>query len=212
MDNNYTIRLATVDDRDSIMDHLKAYFFREEPVNASINLIDSLKHLPESANISVKVLQDGVSFIAIDEYGEIVGVSLNSLRTRFKNEEKIEICNPLLEEIFKLFDYVDHEADIFHRYPNIDKFISIHIISVSSAWRNRGVALELVYATRQMAKELSIPLIRTDCTSYFSKRLFEKLGYHCIYAKGYNDYLRSGKPIFTPKPPHKEIAVMVLST
>lgn len=206
---DFAVRLATKDDALQIDDHLKDYFYREEPINSSINLIDSIEMYNDLDDI--QSVDDGVSFVAIDKYNQIIGVCLSRLRQRFEVVEDVKVNNPKLNMIFKLLDCVEAEADIFRKFPEVDVILSVNIISVSSKWRGRGVAQELLSETRKFAKQLGVHLIEVECTSYFSTRLMKKLGYKSIHAKKYADYVENGKPVFTPEHPHSEVNVMVLS-
>ncbi|KAG8338605.1 hypothetical protein J6590_000277 [Homalodisca vitripennis] len=59
------------------------------------------------------------------------------------------------------------------------------------------------YGTKNLAKELNIPLVRVDCTSHFSAKAVARLGFDCVYTLPYSEHLDSdGYPVFTPELPH----------
>ncbi|KAF5294539.1 hypothetical protein FQR65_LT10731 [Abscondita terminalis] len=208
--NTFTIRLATKNDLPKIIDHLRDYFYRDEPINASVCLIDSIPSNSTPEDLCLESVEDGVSFIAIDRFNQIIGVCLNEVCHRFQISQDVHLDNPTLSSIFKFLDYTHTEAQVFEKFPQIEKLLCVNIISVSALWRGNGVAERLLVETRNFSNSLGIDLIEVSCTSYFSTRLMEKLGYRSVYSMKYSDYIENGKQVFFPKYPHTEVNVMVL--
>lgn len=61
-----------------------------------------------------------------------------------------------------------------------------------------------------MQKECT--LVYVECSSYFSAKAAERLGFKCIYTLYYRDYVdENGEVIFKTSPPHDSSKVYVLS-
>lgn len=54
-------------------------------------------------------------------------------------------------------------------------------------------------------------MIYVECSSYFSAKVVEKLGFKCIYSMSYKDYVNEqGEVVFKPQPPHEQFKIYVL--
>lgn len=63
-----------------------------------------------------------------------------------------------------------------------------------------------IYLYREIAKEQGFHYVRADCSSLFSGKLCERIGFDMIYKLNYNDYVdEEGKPIFSPSSPHTAV-------
>lgn len=61
-----------------------------------------------------------------------------------------------------------------------------------------------------MAREHHYDMLRSDCSSHFSGKLFEKYGFEKVFRLKYKDYVdKDGCAIFTPALPHDEMATFV---
>lgn len=60
--------------------------------------------------------------------------------------------------------------------------------------------------------EKGYPMVYVECSSYFSAKAAEKLGFKCIYTLYFRDYTdENGKEIFKTIPPHDSSKVYVLT-
>lgn len=54
-------------------------------------------------------------------------------------------------------------------------------------------------------------MIAVECSSYFTAKAVEKLGFQCIYSLLYMDYVNEqGDVVFKPQPPHEHIKIFIL--
>jgi len=84
--------------------------------------------------------------------GDLVGVVLNNLTSRVdggKNNESKEDTkdNTKFNNITAFLDKVEREADVFKKYPNVDRVMDIKIISVDESFRGQGVCKALIDKT-----------------------------------------------------------------
>ncbi|XP_043285492.1 arylalkylamine N-acetyltransferase 1-like isoform X1 [Venturia canescens] len=212
---DYNIQLTCKEDKPRVLKFLRRFFFRDEPLNHSIELIPEGEDSTclELEEYSLSALMDNLSLMAVSSNGSIIGVQLNGKMEAAPDEgepEYITNCkNPKFRKILRLLHHVDKKVDIPSRYPK-KKVLEIRIISVDSNWRGQGVAGALIEKTIEIARELGFHLIRSDCTSLFSGKLCKRYGFEPVYELRYADYVdENGKPIFTPAKPHDAVMTYV---
>lgn len=82
-----------------------------------------------------------------------MGVILNGLTCRSdheennKNEEDQEDDKTKFNDITSFLDKVEQEADVFTKYPNVDRIMDIKIVSVDESFRGHGVCKALINKT-----------------------------------------------------------------
>jgi predicted GNAT family acetyltransferase len=96
-----------------------------------------------------------MTFMAVSQAGDIMGVILNNIMHRNEEEEEEEDdeddnCNDNLKfkEIVVLLDKIKKEADVFEQYPNVNRILEIKIVTVNEAYRGQGVCKALVDKTK----------------------------------------------------------------
>lgn len=93
-----------------------------------------------------------MAFKAVSPDGDLIGVVLNNLTCKVdgeKNNESEENAkdNTKFSDITTFLDKVEREADVFKKYPNIDRVMDIKIISVDESFRGQGVCKALIDKT-----------------------------------------------------------------
>lgn len=146
----YEILPVTSEDSERVLNHLRKFFFKDEPLNVAVKLIEpgetSCKELEE---FSMNCVKDNLSLMAVTSSGTVIGVSLNEKMER--NDEPckdIECPNPKFRKILNLLCTIDSEGKVFEKFPNIDKILNVTILSVDETWRGRGIAKQLMNKTR----------------------------------------------------------------
>ncbi|KAF5294537.1 hypothetical protein FQR65_LT10729 [Abscondita terminalis] len=208
----YKIRLITKHDSELVLNHLRKFFFKDEPLNIAVNLIENENsRCLELEEFSLKCLKSGLSLMAITPKGEVIGVCLNGPLDEDAEVEEEECPNPKLAKIFKLLDYSGAEGSkaVSKIYPDIKRSLLVKILSTDCAWRGQGVARKLLDKTRDIGREQGYSLMRVDCTSCFSAKAIAKLGFDCVYELNYEDYKENGKPVFTTQYPHSTFTVYI---
>lgn len=146
----FEIKLVNSNDMENVLEFLRRFFFRDEPLNVNIELLTSEDATClELEEYSVKCIKDNLSLMAVSESGKIVGVCLNGAQLRDQPHEDEEECpNPKFAKIVNLLETVEKNVDIFSRFVDVNKIICVKILSVDGSWRGRGVAKELMDKTR----------------------------------------------------------------
>ncbi|PBC29526.1 arylalkylamine N-acetyltransferase 1 isoform X1 [Apis cerana] len=212
---DYHIQIITKDDKLRILKFLRRFFFRDEPLNHSIELIPESEDstcLELEEYCSMSSLENNLSLMAVSTNGAIIGVILNGKMDPPKDEEPeyITTCeNAKFKKILRLLNYVDRNVNRDGKFRGLN-ILEIRIISVDSNWRGKGVAKALVEKTLEIGKEKGLHICRVDCSSYFSGKLCARLGFEQIYELNYADYVdEDGNPIFSPAFPHTAIVTYI---
>ncbi|XP_015176965.1 PREDICTED: dopamine N-acetyltransferase-like isoform X2 [Polistes dominula] len=206
---DYYIKIITREDEHRVLKFLRRFFFRDEPLNQSIALI------PEGEDTTCHELEDyckdsslenNLSLMAISSStGAIIGVLLNGKMEPCEEEEPeyIKNCeNSKFKMILRFLHYIDKNVNADGKFRN-QNILEIRIISVDTNWRGKGIAKALIENTTQIARERGFNIVRADCSSMFSGKLCERLGFEAIFQIKYTDYLdENGKPVFSPELPH----------
>lgn len=195
-------------DGERVLQFLRRFFFMDEPLNIAVGLLDEPgSTCSELEQYCIDSIPDGVSFMAVNSSGEVIGVCLNGVDVRGKSNDEdsknFECRNPRFGKILGLLQNVNKQSDVFGQFPEVDRMLEVRILSVDDAYRGQGIAKALIEKTRLEGEKMGIPLMRVDCTSHFSAKAVARLGFHCVYTLQYADYLdKEGQRVFHPPPPH----------
>lgn len=150
--------------------------------------------------------------MAVSSTGSIVGILLNGKLESSDEDEPDYITNcenPKFKKILRLLHYVDRQVNADGKFKN-QNVLEIRIISVDTNWRGKGIAKLLMERATEIAREYNFHVMRADCTSMFSGKLCERLGFEAVYRLNYKDYVdEDGKPVFKPIHPHTAIITYV---
>ncbi|XP_022193040.1 dopamine N-acetyltransferase isoform X2 [Nilaparvata lugens] len=203
-------RIVKISNKDGerVLQFLRKFFFMDEPLNIAVGLLDEPgSTCSELEQYCIDSIPDGVSFMAVNSRGEVIGICLNGVDVRGKSEDEdsknFECTNPRFGKILGLLQDVGKQSDVFGQFPDVDRMLEVRIISVDDAYRGQGIAKALIEKTRLEGEKMGIPLMRVDCTSAFSAKAVARLGFHCVYTLQYADYLdKQGQRVFDPPSPH----------
>lgn len=106
-------------------------------------------------------------------------------------------------------DHIDDNFNIFDLYPNVETVLDGKIVSVDTNYRGLGIAGRLTEYTLQYMKDHRIPLMQVLCSSHFSARVMEKLGFSEVYRLNYCDYKVNDEVVFAPAMPHTSARILV---
>ncbi|XP_041777045.1 dopamine N-acetyltransferase-like isoform X2 [Anopheles merus] len=210
IDRELSISVITEEDTESVLDLLKRFFFKDEPLNTYVQLGEC----KELEKYCTKSLGEHSSYKAVNSRGEIVGVILNGtiMKPQPGDEPPAKLADncahPKFRKIMALMDHVDEQFDIFELYPDIDRFLDCKIISVDTNYRGMGIAGMLTDRTLDYASRNGIKLIHVLCSSHFSARVMEKMDFNEVYRLPYADYLVNGEQVFDPEKPHVALRIL----
>lgn len=113
------------------------------------------------------------------------------------------------KKILALMDHIEENFNIFDLYPNTDVILDGKILSVDTNCRGMGIAGRLTERTLEYMREHNIPVMHVLCSSQYSARVMEKLGFHEVYAINYKDYKVNGEVVLAPAAPHVAARILV---
>ncbi|GAB0095829.1 hypothetical protein DMENIID0001_112590 [Sergentomyia squamirostris] len=193
------------EDADQVVAFIKKHFFEDEPLNRSL-VLGECKQLEM---FSIECLPEDLSFKAMRN-GEIIGVMINGImRKDFEGPHTDFSGHEKFQKIITMSESLEHQCDIFGRFPDIDRFVDGRIMCVSSDARGLGIAGKLVEETLNRMIRENLPMIYIQCSSLYSARVLEKLNFEEILSLKYEDYQIDGMVVFTPEKPHEHVKIFI---
>lgn len=149
----YKISIVQNEDAEQAIDFLRRYFFKDEPLNVALNLLEENKTCDALENFSLKSIYEGVSLMTTNEEGEIIAVCINGILNRDDPPEEpaplsSSKCSKKFEKILNLLDTVDRESDVFGQFPDVNSMMLVKILSVDPSYRGKGLAKTLMDRSR----------------------------------------------------------------
>ncbi|XP_048483400.1 arylalkylamine N-acetyltransferase 1-like [Plutella xylostella] len=205
----YTVRRLGPQDKEQTLQFLRRFFFRDEPMNQAIQLLETPdSRCEELEDYAAATLDEEVSFAVVDDQGEFAGVIINGIVRREDAlaaaavDKSSECPDPKFRRILSVLGHLERAARVWEQLAGAP-VLEVRIASTHSAWRGRGLMRVLCEETERLAKQLGCGALRMDATSAFSAAAAERLGYRCVYRVKYTDLPEA--PV--PDPPHTEARV-----
>ena len=210
MEEDYDIVNATEVSQDNIVEFLRRAYYKHEPLNVAVGIPPDR---PINSIVPLQYLSEGKSLIAVSRNGRrVLGFCGNAVMTPSRNEnitqQKLH-AEPPYNIILEFYFKIEDSADIW-KETGADRAICICHLGVDPAVKGRGIGRRLMEASRHLARSEGYPLLYTVCTSYYSANIARAIGMQCVYSMPYAEYKdEDGNPVFTPSPPHTDVAVFV---
>lgn len=145
---NYEIRVACATDREEIINFLYKFFYVEEPLNKY--LLENYGNCEGNGKLrhfSAEELVDP-TLVAVSE-GKIVGVCLNRILIEGEDDSGLYTStNEIRQKFLDFLRYIENQSKFFEYFPDCKKGMTVDLISVDSAFRNKGIAKDLLRNTR----------------------------------------------------------------
>lgn len=108
-----------------------------------------------------------------------------------------------------LLDYMYNKFTMFAVYPDCETALDASMVCVDSSARGMGIGKALTQRTLDFAKEHNYDLCHCFCSSKFSSKLCEQLGFDRAYSLRYDKYFVDGKNPILPEAPHDRASIYV---
>lgn len=156
---------------------------------------------------SAKYIKENCSFKAINTAGDIIGIILNGIIHKHPEPEEapMECEHKKFRKILNMFDYIESKFNMFDVHSNQDRALDAKIMSVNDAYRGTGICKALTIRTEQYMLEHGIQLFHVMCTSFFSAKVCERMGFNVIYTLPFKDYIVDGVNPLLPAEPHDAV-------
>ncbi|CAG9826746.1 unnamed protein product [Diabrotica balteata] len=204
------IRLARADEEEAVRDHLRAFFYKQEPCCESVGVVTEDRLIcHDLESFTLQDFNNGLNLIA-EHNGRIVGVCINALLEKDKFEfEEYPVTDERFVKVLRMLEYAEREVDLFKRYPDVNKILSIFVLSVDASLRGKGIAKKLSNKAKELAKEHGAQIMFMECTSFFSAAVAKSLGYELIWSLDYENYKVNDEVVLKPAHPHKALQLFV---
>lgn len=205
VEDGIEIRVATEEDREGVWNLLCKYFFRDEPLT---NGSEPKEETNFGKEFLLSNIAHGTCFLAVvKDTNELVGVTGAGPKGP---EEPEHLAKAAAEEgntkwgrILKFLEKVERDADVYKRY-NVTKVLHVIATCVEEKMRGKNIGARLYNAVNDIGKQMGFELQTADCTSFYSARIKDRLGWECVNVAYYKDYFDAdGKQVFRPDPPHE---------
>ena len=211
MSKKFSTRVAKASDYDIVLDFLREYYYKEEPITVSHPLPG---HTKDDEKFTMSMLPFETVLLATDDDNEqLVGVLVGGPIEHGDADKMIEDSKKTetkkWRDIMLLLAYIEKKADILNRF-NIQKALHVHVLGVNHEYRGNKLGNKLFEACFENAKRLNYPMVTTDFTSVFSIKIGEQLGMNKVSQVTYHEYNGLlGHKLFQPKFPNFEILTFV---
>lgn len=122
---------------------------------------------------------------------------------RQSNEEPPKYTDPNVQKIVDILSSLEHQFNIFDKYPNVNAFLDVCILTTQADYRGFGLAAKLMERTMEYMRNNQLEIILVLCTSHYSARVCEKLHFNNVYRLPYTDYKVNGEIVYAPAKPHE---------
>ncbi|KAJ9600409.1 hypothetical protein L9F63_009297, partial [Diploptera punctata] len=183
-DLEYDLVLARNVDAKQILGMLRRTFFLDEPLIQALGLAG--KQNIELEKFCMDCVDEDLSYVALPKCGVApLSVCLNGtfMAKDIGHLEKLA-CHCLCKKtqrLLRFWAYLDRESELWNQY-GVSRIFEIRILATDQRYRGRGLATSLVAKSLSLAKELGFPLVRMDCTSYYSSLAAKRLGMEMAYS------------------------------
>lgn len=213
--SEYSIAPVLEEDVDSVMELLRRTFYVDEPLNQAIALNET-SLCTELDDYCSHSLLEGLSFKAMDNEGNIVGVMINGV-CPLKEEENgndllsqaLRCKNHKFQKILHIIARREEGSRLWERFPDEKQLVEVKVSATDQNWRRRGIMNALLAETEKATKQRGIRLLRMDTSSAYSALSAQRLGFTCVYKALYTELKLDGQPLIVPEPPHVEDKVYI---
>ena len=98
--------------------------------------------------------------------------------------------------------------DIFGRY-NIDRYLELFILCTHSGRRYPGLGTALAKEALNRGQAKGFSLCVTEATSFYSQKIFDRLGFETTKEAEFESFQPNGKIVFPKHEPHSTVKLMV---
>ncbi|KAL5292100.1 hypothetical protein ACFFRR_011106 [Megaselia abdita] len=199
------VRVATQEDYEKVLSFILSHYYTEDPLTIGVEQKE-----PDNYDIEFNMssISHGTSVVAV-EGDEILGVYLAAPKysdeAQHIKEESERLAGTKWSQILGILYHVETGANVFERF-GVEKAIHGHVLGVHKDTRGKNVGGKIIEKVWEVAKDKGYKLFTTDCTSYYSARLMERLGMEMVFEFPYSKHRDSNdNQIFNPPEMHKSI-------
>ncbi|KAH8404798.1 hypothetical protein KR222_003855 [Zaprionus bogoriensis] len=209
------VRELKEEDFEGFKSFLLEHFYGHEPLMQTPGDHKKVQVTPERWEERLQIVRQGLSLIAVDQQGCIVGTAFAESMQPADLEKSWETVNrqrptDLLAHTHYFLSRLERESRVFQHY-NVSEALYLCILTVDASVRRQGLGRRLVSGLMELGRSKGFPLLVTTCTSLFSQRVMEAHGLEVVLSQKYADYtIEDGSAPIRPPLPHTEASVMAI--
>lgn len=211
MSEDIVYRIGVESDRQELSELFKNHYAPNEPFNRGWINDDPV---PEDIEMTLKALDEGTSFIAVDVTKNIiVGASITGVDEASSQQaildEANRTANKKWAQYLRLYALLDKQANIYQRY-NVERVFHVHCLSMHGDYSGRSIATKLVQKSFELAASLGHKMCSINCSSFYTELIARKLKMECIGELAMDDIKsETGERLVYSAPPHTHIRTYV---
>lgn len=224
----YTTEWANESNVPEILSFLRENFDKEE------NILKCMKKYNETGEDEESMWKDHEQIINVlnadtpclivqdASTKKIIGAGLMIVNRNLKidgaaKEESVFDANPpktdLMKKYFRYMSDIIDKACLLERFPEAKVSVELYAVAVDKNFRRKGLGMTIVAEVISFVKDTvqDVGFIYGLCTSVYSRKVFEKLGFECaleVDLLEHKDEL--GRFIFQDMPPHNNVCVLTM--
>ncbi len=191
--NGIIFRIMQHDDIEQTVDLSSQIFTKYEPITKALKVsYDEYQEAVEP--YCKKAAQDGLSIVATNSDGEVVGFVISEdLMTEPSSD--IDETNNKFEAAIALIH--DLQSKYTTKNPvQIGQALHIFLLGVKEEYKNKKIATTLVTENLKLAKSHNFSVAIAEATGLTSQHIFRSLGFVEEFAVAYNSYTFQGEKLF----------------
>ncbi|XP_053686524.1 arylalkylamine N-acetyltransferase 1-like [Sabethes cyaneus] len=165
------------------------YFYAHEPTNQSY--IYGKDPAPEDVEFSIRFLNLGLGVVALSSEGKVVGLSLGYVGELDDAAAMRNIADRSLDEkfrdIMRFLAVIQEGANIQAQF-GVTKIYEIQMLAVHPDYCGQSIGTELTKKQIDIAIDRGFEAVYADCSSVYSAKIMEKLGFECVHEIAFADY------------------------
>ncbi|XP_030381967.1 uncharacterized protein LOC115629610 [Scaptodrosophila lebanonensis] len=204
------VRVVSGGESARLMDFLHEHYYREEPLTLGTD-----PPQPDAADEAFLLsnIPHGTCLVAL--LGDrIVGAVVAGPKTAdeaahlFEDAERLK--GTKWGRILSILAVAERDANVCARF-DVERALHAHALGVDVSMRGRRIGARLMTELAALARRLKYPLLTVDCTSIYSARLVQQLGYELVNTIRYDSHKdSSGQPVIKPPAPHESLQTYAL--
>jgi len=189
---NGKLAIITPDLYDQAFDILVNHFFPDAPLSKAFGVTWS-KVLEKAV---LEDLKTNISICMISkDTEEIMGITVSGIIR--KTDPPLDSSNIECERLKSLLTFMTHKDDEINFFEcyNVDEAVHFFTLGVKRKYRRMGLGDRLLAAAVAMSRELGFKAVKSEATSIYSQRIFEKQGFDIVLTMPYDSYYYNGRPL-----------------
>lgn len=211
-EKDWMLEIAGPCDTNEIVQFVSKHFFKEEPLCKALIPGKHPKVLEDEARLGA---EHGMTVVARKccPKRTIIGLSINERSGKLAGVKLAKIANEIedssLKKLFEVWATINLEPKINDKLCQ-DELFKVSILSVDEAYWGRGIGIELVQRSLDLAREKNFNYAQINCTSDNTRKIAEQLNLKRFWTAPYKDLMCQGcnkNFLSIPKPPHDNASV-----